>query len=164
ADYRYFIAKIGNGGAGPYYGVFPLGKMDSGHKLGPWHEDDGFVGVLSKPFPLREAWNDLSGMPADELAEANPDEYGRQLEAFGDQYFDSSHVNGAFPICHQGCAIRVWLVVSGAEAGYLWFDDRANNGGLSPMTLKKDGQRATFSSWYYEWLMDPLISPLRSSH
>ena len=61
ADYRDFLANIGNGGAGPYYGVFPLGKMDGIHELKPWSERDGFIGMLSEPFPLTHGWNDPSG-------------------------------------------------------------------------------------------------------
>src|SRR5262249_3382204 len=60
SEYHYFIRYIGNGGAGPYYGVFPLGQMDgTGERFNSWREKDGFVGVLSEPFPLRDAWNDL---------------------------------------------------------------------------------------------------------
>jgi hypothetical protein len=53
ADYRSFLTTIGNGGAGPYYGIFPLGYMDGvGSAIQPWTEQDGFIGVLSEPFPL----------------------------------------------------------------------------------------------------------------
>lgn len=39
-DYRYFLARVGNGGAGPFYGLEPLGT---------------FGYDLSKPFPLTQA-------------------------------------------------------------------------------------------------------------
>jgi hypothetical protein len=68
-DSRQFLTDVGNGGAGPFYGVFPLGKMDENFGLGTWQEDDGFVGVLSEPFPLREDWNDNSSQPSAELAD-----------------------------------------------------------------------------------------------
>lgn len=152
ADYRRFITHVGNGGAGPFYGIFPLGFAEGG----PWREGDYSVGVLSRPFPHREAWNALPDRPSDDLHEADPDEAERQLQAFENVYFDTALINGTIPICHQGCAIWVRLVVTGEEAGYLWVDDRANDGGLTRLTLK-DGTPATFSSWYYEWLMDPLI-------
>ena len=152
ADYRHFITRVANGGAGPFYGVFRLGEIDNK----PWQEGDRFVGVLSQPFPHREAWNDLSGMPSNGLYETNENEAERQRSAFEADYFDSTWVNGAIPICHEGCAIWVWLVLTGEEAGHLWEDDRANDGGIRPVTLK-NGDRATFSSWYNEWLADPLI-------
>lgn len=145
ADYRHFLTQIGNGGAGPCYGIFPLGQMDHGpRKFKPWQ--DGYVGVLSKPFPFQEAWN---GPPL-----ADPDEYERQLKAFEEQY--NARVNGAFPICDKGCGMYVWLVVTGGEAGYLWNDYLANDGGFIPLTLK-NGERATFSSWYCQWLVKPLV-------
>jgi hypothetical protein len=156
-DYRYFLTRIGNGGAGPYYGIFPLGHMDSsGNTLQTWKSGDGFVGVLSEPFPLRDAWNDLSGQPPNDLPETDEEQYWQKKEVFDGEYWDASRVNGAIPICHKGCALRVWLVVKGPESGRLWEDGRADCAGLYPLLLK-DGSRASFSSWYCEWLDDVLL-------
>jgi SMI1/KNR4 family protein SUKH-1 len=155
-DYRDFISKIGNGGAGPYHGVFPLGIDASDFEPRPWRERDGLVGVLSAPFPLREPWNDLTGMPPDDLLDADEDEYDRQRAVFESRHWRTAIVNGAFPICHIGCALRIWLVLTGDEAGRLWRDGRADLTGLSPVRLS-DGSPAIFSSWYREWLDGCLI-------
>lgn len=155
-DYREFMTNVGNGGAGPYYGVFPLGHMDgtlTQHQV--WKSGDGFVGILSEPFLLREAWNDLGGKPADSVADTDEAEYERQLDEFDEMYWNCWRMNGALPICHLGCAMRVWLVVKGDEAGHVWYDRRADYSGLVPACLR-DGSRATFSSWYAEWLDDAL--------
>lgn len=152
ADYRSFITTIGNGGAGPYYGIFPLGYMDGAHAaVQPWSEQNGIIGVLSEPFPLSKDWNDLTGMPPDGLISVDVAEYARLLDQFDKKHWNSSIVNGAIPICHQGCALRIWLVITGEEAGHLWQDQRSDYGGLAPLLLQ-DGSHATFSNWYYEWL------------
>lgn len=151
-DYRGFLTAIGNGGAGPYYGVFPLGMMDGlGGELKTWNVGDGFIGQLYKPFPHKEAWNDLRGKPPDELAKIDDGEYRRQLDNFEERYFASSLVDGAVPICHMGCALRIWLVITGTQAGHLWCDGRADCTGLSPLRLT-NGRPATFALWYREWL------------
>jgi hypothetical protein len=155
-DYRQFITRIGNGGAGPYYGVFPLGQMDGlGESLKPWQEADGFVGVLSEPFLFRDAWNDLRRKPAKELMKTDEHEYERQLDEFESVYWGSAPMNGAIPICHEGCALRIWIVLCGPEAGHLWYDGRADYTGLSPL-FSRDGSRAMFGGWYREWLEDAL--------
>jgi hypothetical protein len=151
-DYRGFLTAIGNGGAGPFYGLFPLGMMDGlGVQLKGWNEADGFVGTLSKPFPLSDVWNDLRGKPSDELAETDDEEYWKQFDRFEESYFHSTIVDGAIPICHLGCALRIWLVLTGEQAGKLWRDGRADWTGLSPLQLAT-GSPATFSTWYSEWL------------
>ena len=151
ADYRRFITKLGNGGAGPFNGVFPLGFLDHNFDEGPWHENDGFVGTLSKPFPLHAEWNDLTGQPADDPLRRDEEEYWRQMDQFDKRYWSSELVNGAFPICHEGCALRIWLVVTGEQAGRLWEDRRSERAGLRPVQLA-DASMATFSEWYKEWL------------
>ena len=156
-DYRHFIMNIGNGGAGPDYGFFPLGYMDD-TPLKAWTEGNGFVGVLSQDFQFDEPWNDTSGLPDFNPNEDQQDEYDRAMEAFEQRYWSSSLMNGAFPICHRGCALRLWLVIAGKEAGHIWRDGRADYTGLSPLLLK-DGSRATLSWWYWEWL-DECLSRL----
>ena len=147
SEYRHFITEIGNGGAGPYYGVFPLGQMDGlGNDFQAWQENDGFVGILSAPFPLSSSWNDLQAKPSDEDLEKDEERYGRELDQFA-----SSLTNGALPICHGGCALRIWLVICGSQTGYLWRDARSEYGGLRPLRTAED-KPATFSAWYTEWL------------
>jgi hypothetical protein len=155
-DYRRFLLEVGNGGAGPYYGLFPLGLMDDNWGTKAWSEGDGFVGLLKEPFPHHESWN-LFGMPPDDLADSDEAEYDRLATQFERRYWDSALVNGAVPVCHMGCALRVWLVVSGSEVGHLWRDGRAELSGLRPLVLK-DSSRATFARWYREWLDDCLQS------
>lgn len=150
-DYRQFLRDVGNGGAGPFYGVFPLGRMDDGMGSREWHENDGSVGMLSEPFLLEEAWNDVSCLPKPELTNQNQAEYDAQMELFEKRYWSATLVNGAIPICHEGCALRIWLVVTGSQAGSLWEDRRSEYGGLHRIRLA-DGSPATFARWYEQWL------------
>jgi hypothetical protein len=150
-DYRQFITCIGNGGGGPFYGVFQLGFMDDNFNMRQWHENDGFVGTLSKPFSFEDEWNDVSGMPKDDLLSQDEDVYRKQMEAFESTYWSSDRMHGAIPICHEGCALRIWLIVSGKQAGKLWEDRRSEYKGLKPGRLL-DASQAPFSGLYKEWL------------
>jgi hypothetical protein len=146
-DYRQFLTRVGNGGAGPYYGLFKLGEMDFGVDCGPWTD---FVGDLSLPFPHLDSWNDLTGKPDGRLP-AGSDVNELAYEAFTNKYWDPSQISGAFPICHLGCALRQLLIITGPEAGHVWSDNRADEKGLSP--LKSLGRvRTTFFQWYRDWL------------
>lgn len=157
-DYKRFLLEVGNGGAGPYYGLFKLGEMDApiGDDYQKWKENDGLIGDLSIPFPLTVAWNDLTGEP--EYNEDNEEEYDQQVELFEQLYWRTGNVNGAIPICHLGCASRQWLVITGPEAGNVWCDDRADMRGLSPLTASGK-MRVTFYEWYRGWL-DEAIAKL----
>ena len=155
SDYRWFLTNIGNGGAGPYYGIFPLGKTDDFSSTKRWQEGDGFIGHLAEPFPFTEPWNDLSAMPPDDLVESDESLYAELSREFEQSYFFA--VNGAIPICHIGCAIRIWLVVSGPESGNLWCDDRANDGGFQPI-VEGGTARLQFLPWYRKWL-DEALNP-----
>lgn len=148
-EYRDFLLQVGNGGAGPAYGLFKLGEMDNGWRYAKWKENNGFVGILALPFPHTEAWNDLQGEPDYDLEDE--DELERQVTAFEANYFNPNQVNGAIPICHLGCAFRQWLIISGPERGNVWCDDRTDHKGLYP--LQKDGKpRMKFIDWYLTWL------------
>jgi hypothetical protein len=148
-DYRWFITNVGNGGMGPDYGFFPLGQTDDGDDLAAWQQGDGFVGTLSLPFPHVQPWNDLSGKPDDDLADTDERRYEKDLDAFEKKYFDAANMNGAIPLSHIGCALRRWLVITGSEAGHVWFDGRADYEGLAPVTNAR-GERLTFLEWYDE--------------
>jgi len=160
SEYKDFLIQIGNGGAGPYGGVFSLGTVDDNFTVRDWAVNDDLVGDPSKPFRFEEAWNDTSNMPPDDLIEKNEKEYWRHMEDFERTYWSPDLMNGAIPICHQGCALRIWLVVTGPQSGKLWDDRRSEYEGIRPLELA-DGSRATFAAWYDEWLEQRLAAANR---
>jgi hypothetical protein len=151
-EYRTFVTYVGNGGAGPGYGLFPLGMMDQGSGLGPW---DHLVSSLHRPFRHIQAWNDLAGNPSQDLEEQDEAEYWRQINAFDMRYYSPEQSVGSFPICHMGCALRRILVVTGEEAGHVWCDHTADLKGYFPAESVIQS-RMSFLDWYREWLDDCL--------
>jgi hypothetical protein len=79
------------------------------------------------------------------------------MEEIDKNYLDEALVAGVFPICHHGCALRDWLVITGPEAGQVWHDARVDEGGLRPYE-STDRSRLTFTEWYLDWLDDALRS------
>jgi len=156
-DYRQFLTEVGNGGAGPFYGVFRLNEHDDGNGFCTFSEGH-LVGTLSETFPHSDAWNlppsfwaqepqPEATMSEDEV-DAEWAKWDEQIEA---QYWNQSLMNGAIPICHLGCALRHWLIVNGPCYGEVWFDNRADEGGIGPLEFAS-GRRHTFGTWYMSWL------------
>jgi hypothetical protein len=157
-DYRLFMTEIGNGGAGPCYGVLPFGKDDDDRDWG----GGGLVGDPSRPFRHTTAWNlpesFWDGEP-DPPPGTPPEEEDRLMEAWDreveERYWNPAIMDGAIPICHLGCALRQWLVIHGERRGHVWNDFRADCRGLSPL-LGGSGEAVTFTDWYTGWLDDSL--------
>lgn len=166
-DYKYFITNIGNGGAGPFYGLFPIEQQDDNHDMCSW-EGGYLIGDLSKPFPHTDEWNlpnsfwegepDLDQCENEEQEDELWEAWDKQLE---EKYWAPHIMNGAIPICHQGCAIRTWLIVTGPMKGTIWDDYRCDNKGVNPLK-NKDGICISFSEWYMAWL-DKSISEAKNA-
>ncbi len=144
SEYVSFLTEMGNGGAGPFYGVHPLGERDAdtGDGTRSWWSDDPLIGDLTRPFPHTDAWN----LSEAEIARAREgEEDGPELDGYW------RGVDGAIPVVDEGCALRDWLIIAGPERGHVWHDARADFGGFRPWT---DGSRArlTFLEWYAAWL------------
>ncbi len=145
------------------YGLFQLGEHDDGRGFCPW-EDGYLLGDPMALFPYQSRWNlpDTFWSKAPHNKEwASEEESDRAYEAWDakleEVYWAPSVMNGAIPICHLGCALRQWLVVTGSERGNVWGDDRVDDGGVYPL-VTRDGDRVTFSQWYLSWLDDSIRS------
>ncbi|MDV6168793.1 SMI1/KNR4 family protein [Flavobacterium sp. DG1-102-2] len=143
-EYRNFIKDIGNGGAGPVYGIFRLQDWDLELDI----ENKNF---LNEKFPHTEKWNLI-------FPENQNDEYDSESDAFvawESECFSERHIYGSIRICHFGCAIYYVLVVSGVEKGNIWVDARATDEGIYPVTSETKS-RYNFAEWYNEWIADSL--------
>jgi len=122
-DYRNFLLEVGSGGAGPLYGLFSFG-----------HFGERGLPELALPFPHSEHWNP-------QFKEGDTP----VLSEFEDWYFDTKHIFGSMPICHEGCGYYDLLVVTGPEHGNVWVDARVSDGGICPLGV-------SFGPWYSKWL------------
>lgn len=156
ADYRRFLVEIGNGGAGPAYGLFKLGEEGDSARDGKPFRRNAFVGDPSKPFAHDKAWNlpRAAWKQKPDTRKMTPAEDDRAWTAWealrAKDYWHGSIMNGALPICHLGCAYRQWLVVSGPRSGEVWNDERVDERGIAPLTNGK--RRVHFTEWYESWL------------
>ena len=138
--YRDFLLTIGNGGAGPYYGLVPLeyslsSDIDSLSRIPEISP--------SKPFRFTEAWN----MEFDDSMDE--EEYYEQKDEI---YFDNKWADGLLRIANFGCGVSFNLVVSGPEYGHIWIDDRCNEQGIYPDPYFGNRDHIDFLNWYELWL------------
>jgi hypothetical protein len=135
-DYRAFLQLLGDGGAGPGYGLSPLqpwnvpafyceiGSAPSSDKTRPALIRDS---EPSRPFPFEEEWIvPQTDDPLELPGEANP-------------------YDGCLLLSEMGYGTQCFLVVAGAAAGEVWYDTTPADGALAP-----SGQ--SFATWYEAWL------------
>lgn len=158
AEYAAFITQIGNGGAGPFYGLEPL-KNVLFYSL-DFREKDDLLNP-SKPFLHTEAWN-MSFTPTADI-EKDRQEYDKEYNYFSKFYHNKEHRNGVIAICNFGCGVSINLVVNGQEYGNIWSDDRESNGGIYPTTEYGITDRITLLNWYELWL-DDSIAEMKSKY
>ncbi len=153
-DYRSFLTDVGAGGAGPFYGLFPVRRRGDGGWF--WDGDGGELpdfARIGEAFPTARvpeaALDALEAQKPDEDAfddvedfDAAYDVWDVRLEAL---LYQPSMTVGAICIAHEGCAYRDWLAVSGSARGTMWEDPRCIDMDLRPINL-------TFGDWYFQWL------------
>lgn len=141
-DYRQFLLEVGNGGAGPGYGLFPLEEELLENSI----SDDGEYIGISEPFVLSSTANS-------DVKEVVP---------------DGKLPQGTIAIATYGCGIDALLVVTGEQRGNIWIDDRSNDGGIYPFsddcaafyhddpdalaTVVDSTPALSFYDWYNDWL------------
>lgn len=140
-EYVDFLMHVGNGGAGPFLGLEPFEKIlfvdldrpSSASLLNP-----------DLPFLHTQPWNEVFNATCDEEDE----------QEFERQYFEfhQHQMDGVIAISNYGCGISLNLVVNGQEYGYIWTDDRANEGGIYPSRELGNSDKLTFLDWYELWL------------
>ena len=144
SDYRDFLKNIGNGGIGPAYGLYRLEDWNLELDI----ENNNF---LMKKFPYQEKWNSYFDIN-EEIEDYTESEEFQNWEL---EYYSEKHIYGSIRICHYGCAIYYFLVVSGIEKGNIWVDDRANDAGIYPLS-SENKTRYNFTEWYNKWLDESL--------
>lgn len=103
-DYRAHLRQVGNGGAGPYYGLWPV-------------DHPAQRALLRGPFRLTDAWRP-------DRAAMTPAEYA--------DHFDDRHLRGTVGLAHLGCGYLSVLVVDGPARGTVWCDARGAGAGIAP--------------------------------
>ncbi|WP_445525824.1 SMI1/KNR4 family protein [Streptomyces cyslabdanicus] len=119
-EYREFLMTVGDGGPGPYHGIWSLSES-----YGPGDEA-WWPGFLATPFLHTQA--------------VNPDD-------LDDDYDQDRLVTGSMIISDMGCGAFVRLVVTGTVSGQVWFDTLGIDDTLTPGPAFGDWYRAWAASW-----------------
>ncbi|HEX6368174.1 MAG TPA: SMI1/KNR4 family protein [Longimicrobium sp.] len=139
-EYRGFVTRVGDGGAGPAYGLFRLTTALRETKA------DTHPQLLATPFPHVRTYNP----DTDPEVIAFWDRADRGEVSEEEQSFQSLREGaGTLPLCDEGCGYLHLLVVTGPARGTMWVDNRGVDAGFAPLDV-------TFLEWYERWIDDVL--------
>ncbi len=144
-EYRLYLQKIGDGGVGPFYGLYELEYNDDQSP----DPAKVFEYVRQKPFRVADFYDSIP----DDISE---DDHERMLE---DVY--ETATRGLIFLATEGCGIYSVLVVNGKEHGNVWHYDLANDAGIFPLRTPDSGKPMRFFEWYETWL-DRSIDSLKT--
>lgn len=152
--YRTYVRDVADGGAGPGYGLFPLGVRDPAAIDDDAGDDD--LALAGTPFDREKAL----GLRLREVDEDDED----AVEAAFAEYCDPAWTAGAMFLNHYGCALRGMIVMNGPWAGRILVDARSEAGGIVPFDgaaarryhgddgVTASGEPIAFDAWYESWL------------
>jgi hypothetical protein len=125
--YRDFLLTVGDGGAGPYYGLF---RHDGSEANCTPRRDPAQIepGSLAKPFPHTRSFQ----LP--EVIASCP-VHPRTL----DDEDDPCWWNGSIMISEIGCGAFCRLIVRGPASGQVWIEDFGSDDILSPAPISTTG-------------------------
>ena len=154
-DYRQFLLSIGNGGAGPGYGLFGIGYKSEMTRI-LQKEGKDFLGQI---------------FPGEDFFEEDDEDFEDEDEDLEDEEIESENylIQGTITIAHYGSGLYAQLVITGNQRGNVWISDRANNneGEIYPATpnfccmfhgedddceSEDELQIFSFYEWYEDWL------------
>lgn len=131
-EYKEFLLNLGNGGVGPYYGLYPLEKYRDHYNDHLWEDEDLARDYLNVPFKRTERW----------IPEPIVDEPEQDFEG----------LYGTISICHEGCGYLFTIIVNGEGYGDIWFDAMVSRQGIMPLINNESNRRYSFFEWYESWL------------
>ncbi|MFM7846489.1 MAG: SMI1/KNR4 family protein [Planctomycetota bacterium] len=140
-DYRSFLQQVGDGGAGPAYGLFSLRNSfyDSNTTAGS---------LLAQPFPYTESYNPAEDPAFEQIYDPKHRAKCELSSAELYQHFRDL-VSGTLPLCHEGCGYFHRLVITGPTRGEMWLDGRISDQGFCRLNV-------SFLEWYKRWYEDIL--------
>lgn len=131
-EYVFYLTKVGNGGAGPYYGLYSLEKVlaeDRNPYLGQIFEQTVTTQLTGEQW--REHIHRL-------------DELGESIETDADyEEYQSKLLSNMMPIGTQGCTYDNLLMLSGGDAGRIMYID---------WNMEEDGPPFDTGMSFLEWM------------
>lgn len=123
-EFKLFLTSVGNGGAGPYYGIYSLGSNEDIYLSEPCRLHPGMTD---------EEWEELVRFDRDGVSD---EQYDEEYDAL---------FQGMLSLGTQGCTYEMMLIVNGEYRGRIVYID----GDLQKpfFTYEKH-----FLDWYERWL------------